>query len=190
MAGGSVPGLLKIPGRLVVNPTTSFATTSYPYGGTEIGRANQCALQSFGTPFPVWYESLGRAGDILSGDIRFVFSCFLRGWDDDAIELMLSKGYAEGSTTRHSQYSEPAEVPGQTILGRGVRLVYVPDDTVHAPALIIYHGIVEFQESAPVSWQRSAEHGLPVTVECLDDADYDAAPKIWKAGRLADLAVT
>ena len=187
MAAGSIATIMRAPGRIVINPTTSFATTAYPYGGTEIGKANLCALAPLGTPFRIESEALGEATDILEGNNRYAFSCFIRGMDDDAKELMMAGGYEVGSVTQHAVWAEPGtKTPGQSTLSRAVILAYVPDDILHVDGLLIYRGIPGWSEGSELTFQRGEELGMPLTVDCLRDANAN----LVRIGRMADLSLT
>ncbi len=191
MAAGNVARTIRAPGRLVVNPTEAFHGGTFPYGGTEVGRSNLCVVQPLGTMFRVEYESLGEAGDILEANNNYVFACFLRGWDDEAIELLFSGNYERGTITQHAVLHEPgrsddlaSSVPGASTLPRAMVLAYVPDDIVHVPGVLIYRGIPGWTEGAELVFQRGSELGLPLTVECLRT---DIDNNILRIGRMADL---
>jgi hypothetical protein len=186
MAAGNASRILRAQGRLVVNPTD--LTLAYPYGGTEVGKTRLVVLASLGTSFPVTCEGLGgEPSDILEGPARFVFSCFLRGWDDDAVRLFFADNYVQGSKTGHSVIREPGNrFGGASAVPRAVSLLYVPDDVEHAPACLIYRGIPDWSDGAEILWRRQDELGIPLAVECI----RGATAKILEIGRLADLSLT
>ena len=186
MAAGSASRTLRAPGRIVINPSTAFASTAYPYGGTEVGRAKLCVLQTVGEPFRVESELLGEATDILEPDRRYIFSCFLRGWDDDAVDLLLGWGAELGATSAHRGFYEPGSstyAPGSSAVGRAVILAYIPDDIVNVPGLLIYRGIPSLSEG--ISFQRGEELGLSLNIECL----RNASGKMLRIGRMVDIAL-
>lgn len=169
----------------MVGPTN--LATAYPYGGTEVGKARLCVLQPRGTGFRVMSEGLGEATDVLESSNEYVFSCFLRGWDDDAVAQFFSGGYTAGSTSKHAVWAEPGTTtPGASALGRAVVLLYVPDDVIHVPAVLIYRGVPDWTPGSELALQRGEELGLPVTLECLRDANDN----ILAVGLLADLSLT
>lgn len=90
MAPGKSSRTIRASGRLVVGPTD--LSTAYPYGGTEVGRTQLVVVQSHGEFYRVEGEGIGKATDVLEGSQRHTFSCFLRGWDDDAVDLLLNDG--------------------------------------------------------------------------------------------------
>lgn len=177
--------MLRAPGQLVVNPTN--LGLAFPHGGTRVGSVRLVALTVAGQGFRVESEALGEATDVLEGPNRYVFACFLRGWDDDAVRLFLADNYRQGAVSGHAVFSEPGDsVPGSSALGRAARILYVPDDPVHAPALLIHRGVPDWSDNAEVAWRRRDELGIPLAVECI----RSAAGKIVEIGMIADLTLT
>lgn len=184
MVAGSSSRTIRAPGRLIANPTD--LSDSPTYGGTELGKTRAVALLPLGSSYRVECEGLGEASDILEGDNNYVFSCFLRGWDRDAIEVLFAGGYAEGGTTKHAVWSEPGtRTAGQSALGRAAIFLFVPDDTIHVPAALIYSGVSDFADGAELAFQRDEELGLEVGIVCM----RSAAGKILSVGRIADLSL-
>ena len=187
MAAGNVARIIRAPGRVIVGPTEAFDGGTYPYGGTEVGKTNAVVLQPLGSAFRVEYESLGEAGDILNPNNQYVFTCFLRGWDDDAVAQFFAGNVSTGSPTQHSVFTAPgALTPGASALGRAVVLVYVPDDIIHVPAIIVYRGVPDWDDGAELAWQRGSELGIPLALECMRNTSNN----ILRIGRLDDLSLT
>ena len=186
MASGDVSKVLRAPGRLVVNPTD--LDLDYPYGGTEVGKTRLVVLTSFNTSVRIECEGLGNEpSDILERTSRYVFSCFVRAWDDDAIELFFARNFVQGAVTGHSLLREPGtRVAGASALDRALRMLYVPDDLTSNPAVMIYRGVPDWSENAELAFQRQEELGLPLAVECV----RGETDKIIEVGRLADLSLT
>jgi hypothetical protein len=186
MAAGSASRTLRSPGRLVAGPTN--LSLSYPYGGTEVGRAKLVVLTSLGQSFRVNCEGLGgEPSDILGSPSYYVFSCFLRGWDDDAVELFFQNNYVQGAVSGHSMIREPSNrVGGSSEYSRATSLLYVPDDPINSPAVMIYAGIPDFSDGAEVVFQRGEELGIALAVECV----RGPTGKILEVGRLVDLSLT
>jgi hypothetical protein len=186
MAAGNASRILRAPGRLVASP--SDLSLDYPYGGVEVGKTRLVVLMSLGTPYRVECEGLGgEVSDMLEAPSRFVFSCFLRGWDDEAIEKFFAYNFVQGSVSGHAVLREPGlRFGGRSALGRAVSLLYVPDDPIHAPACLIYRGIPDWSDGAELDWQRQEELGIPLAVDCV----RGATGKMIEVGRLADLSLT
>jgi hypothetical protein len=185
MASPNVMRTIRAPGRMVVDPVDF--RTAYPYGGTEIGLTRAVIVQPLGTSFRVESEGLGEATDVLEANNRWVVGFFLRGFDDDALTLLLSDYADRGAVTGHTHLKVPNRaMPGASGLTRARRFVFVPDDLIHVPAILIYRGIPDFQDGAEMAFQRGEELGLPMAVECLRDTQN----RILEIGRLADMPQT
>lgn len=185
MVAGNVARVIRAPGRVVIGPTD--LSVAYPYGGTEVGKSNLCVVQPLGTSFRIEAEGLGEATDILEATHRYVFSCFLRGWDDDAVQKFFADNYSAGGTSKHAVFSVPGSaVPGASAIGRALIVLYVPDDTIHVPAVLVYSGVPDWSEGAEMAFQRGSELGLPVALDCLRDSNGNTLA----IGRLADLSLT
>lgn len=179
--------ILRAPGRLVVNPVDSFADGTFPFGGIEVGATQLCVLQQADTSFSVEYEATGDIGEVLEGGSRFTFVCVLRGFDDAAVEWLMQDGFEAGDLSQHAVYHAPgSRLAGTSSFTRGVRLVYVPDDPIHVPAVMIFNGIPEWTDNGQIAFQRASEFGVPLTVQCVRDAEG----RILSVGRLADLSST
>jgi hypothetical protein len=184
VVAGESSRVIRAPGRLVVNPTASFATGTFPFSGTEIGKASQCMLMPIDSSFRVEYEATGETGEILEGGNRYVFACFLRGWDDDAVEQLFAQGHSDGATSQHAVLSIPGtRVAGTSALARGVRLAYVPDDTLHVNTVLLYRAVPVWTDGAQIALQRGSELGMPLTFECV----RDATNRIAQIARLHDV---
>lgn len=186
MAAGTASRVIRSPGRVILGPTNLASPPNY--GGTEIGLTRLCVLQPIGSQgFTVRSESLGEPTDILEGSNEFVFSCLCRGMDDDAMALLFPDRYSVGSVSKHAVFSVPgANVPGASALSRAVKLLYVPDDVVNVPSLLIYRGVPDFAEGAEVAFDRREELGFPIAIHCLRDANN----LTLKIGRIVDLSLT
>lgn len=185
MASGNVARVLRAPGTVYINPTNLGEDA--PNYGTEIGKTNVVAMQTLGTQFRVWSEGYGEATDILEANHEVVVSMFVRGWDDDAVELLLPDGYELGATSGHATFAIPGSaVPGASALARAVSVLYIPDDVLQVPALLVYRGVPDWTEGAELAFQRGSELGLPISFDCLRDGNDN----ILRIGRLADLSLT
>jgi len=188
MAAGNVSRILRNSGRLIVAPTDAFNGGTYPYSGTEVGLANEVRLTSTGTSKVIRNEGLGEPTDILDATNEWVFTCFLRGWDDDAVTQFFSGHRSAGSPTQHSVFA----IPGSRSPGQGsadsINLViaFVPDNLNDANGLIIYRGIPHWTIDAELAFDRKDEFGIPLIVRCLRNASNNVA----KIGRMPDLSLT
>lgn len=184
MALSNVNRIIRAPGRLVVAPTNLSA--AFPYGGKELGNTKLVVLSILGGSYKVNNEALGEITDVLDADKRFVFSCFIRGWDDDALQLLFADQYVVGSATGHAVYEEPGlSVPGSSAVDVARKLLFVPYDTVNVPALIMYRAVPDWGDNAQLVFNSSDDLGLAFAADLL----RDASNRILKMGRLADLTL-
>jgi hypothetical protein len=185
MSAGNVSRVIRGPGRWVEGPTD--LTAAYPYGGVEIGKSRQVVVRNAGRGMRIVSEGLGEGTDVLGQDNRWVVAFFLRGWDDDAVSRLLTDNYVVGPVTGHAMFAVPAASdPGASNLGRARVLLYVPDDLINVPAILIYRGVPDWTEGAEIAFQRKDEIGLPIAVELFRDANNN----MLKIGRFADLSLT
>ena len=185
MASADVVRTIRAPGRIVVAPSDLAAV--YPHGGTEVGLTRACVLQPLGQSFAVAAEGLaGSPTDILEPPHEYVFSCFVRGWSDAAVSRFFRDRYAAGAVSGHARYSAPSPPFGSSGLPYALTILFVPDDPIHVPAIVIYRGLPDWSENSEIAFQRVDELGLPLAVDCL----RSDAGKILEVGMLADLSLT
>lgn len=176
--------IIRAPGRLVANPTTSFLTTPFPYGGTYLGLVSGFSIIVLGEKFLVWSESYGTIGDVLQEDTRYEAMCLIRGWTDDAIsELFAAAEQTTGSVSKHKVLSRPAVTPGTSVYGTAIKIVYVPDNPKDVPAVMMYAALPDLEENERITWARNEELGMPIKFMCL----LDGSGRSLKIGPLVDL---
>lgn len=184
MVAGNVANIRRVPGRVVINPTDLQA--EYPYGGIEVGRTNLHVILPLGEQFLVRDEGLGEIVDVLEGNLEYVFTCFMRGWDDDAVRLIHSGQYQRGETTQRALFNEPGgTTPGVSALSRAVTFLLVPDDPVRTPGLIIYRGVPDWASGAEIAFQRNEDLGLAISLQCV----RDTAGRTLSIGYLPDFTI-
>lgn len=184
MVTSSSAKIARAPGRILLNIATEPASTVYPFGGKEVGKVNQVRFTRNSSTIPIFHEGSGEIGDVLEGPNRYSFACFLRGWDDDAITTLFSGQASAGTDTGHAVALFPSLLnPGNSALARGVKILYVPDDVLNVPALLVYNAVPMQQEGADMLWGRSSELGMPMACECT----RDAYGRVAAIGRLQDL---
>lgn len=178
--------ILRAPAQIVVNP--SDPTAAYPYGGTALGRTREAALIEQGGPGRrIESELLGEATDVLEASNVSSFGCFVRGWDDDALQLLMAQAYVEGAETSRAGASSPGNrIPGQTAVDRAVTLLLAPENPDDAPALLLHRFVPFWDTEAAIRWSRQEELGIPLAGECLRGSNG----RIYDIQRLADLSLS
>lgn len=184
MSAGDASQILRTPGRWVIGPTD--LSLAYPYGGIEIGRSKAVVVRNLGHAMRIISEGLGEATDILDADNRFVVAFTMRGWNRDALERLKTDNYAEGTISKQAVFSVPGNnQPGSSTLGRARVMLYVADDVIQAPSVLIYRGVPDWTEGGEIAFQRGEELAFPMAVECFRNTNN----KTLAIGRLIDLSL-
>jgi hypothetical protein len=172
MASGLAAQPIKAPGRIVINPSGNLATGTFPYNGTTIGKVKGCAWKPLGTRVLIENEALGEVTEVLEENNRYTFTCMLRGWDDDAIEVLRPGNHLRDAASQHAMLEVPGDsVPGRSVMDEAVVLLFVPDDYERVPGIVFYRAIPDWQDGAEISLQRSSELLLPLVFDCLRNDD-------------------
>lgn len=189
MVAGNVSSVIRNAGKLVIGPTD--LTAADPYGGTEIGLMNAAVLTPLGVPRVIWNEGLGEPTDILEGSNDHLFTCFLRGADDNVKTLLLKGWRSAGSVTQHGVITGPSSrTPGQSMIDHSnVVLLFVPENLIDHDAMIMYRAIPWWTESAEIAFQKREEFGIPLSFRLLRNA-ASPQPHTFQIGRLPDLSLT
>lgn len=184
MTAGNVSQVLRVPCRLVVNPTN--LALAYPHGGTEVGLVRAVAITALGEPVAIHSEAYGEPTDLLEAPNRYAVACVIRGMDDDALEALQPLHYRRGAVSSRSVFDAPGtRVAGASGLARAVRLLFAADDPIGAPSVLIYRGVAGLGAQEPLRFTRNDELAWPIGVECF----RDSAGRILSIGRLADLSL-
>lgn len=184
MAAGNASRVIRGSGRWVAAPTDLSLT--FPFGGVALGLSSAVVAQALGAPLRVESEGLGAGQDVLEPPERYAVGMFLRGWDDDAVERLLAYGASTGPVSGHASFDVPGPVsPGSSALARALVLVYVPNDIVNVPALLIRRGVPFWTEGAEIAFRRQSDLGIPLVVDCF----RDDAGRTLTIARMADLVL-
>lgn len=180
--------VIRAPGRLVVDPIDAFAEGSplgqRPYGGTPIGRVMACVLRNTESPYEVETEALGEVTEVLQSGSRWWFFGFLRGWDRDSLQQLFPDNYEEGAISQHATFLSPGQQQaGAPSTHRCKKIVFVPDDPVLTPGVVLYSALPAFAPNAEIAMQRQTEFGIPLSLRCMRDAQG----RHLAIGRLVDL---
>jgi len=193
MTAKSAAQIIHFPATVIVTPTSvSTPGASGNYGGTFVGGVKEIGFQSVGEEaFEIWSECYGEVTDVLEGSNQFNIAMLLRGWDDDAVAQFMAGGYAAGSVSGHAVFTEPgARTPGQSTQeaanARNLKLLLLPDDPIHVPALMIYNAVPDWTPGATIALEQKSELGIPLTFRCM----RNSAGNIYSWGMLADLSLT
>ncbi len=172
MSAPNVRNILRMPGRLVKNPTNLAA--DYPHGGTELGvvrdivwkigtKTEDLIAEEFGTPVSV----------IVTQEIAVV-ACVLRSWDNDMITSVFRniqtsvqgdvgiKGAVNGSGINRTGYD---------MVNKGMKLLFSPIAVDHHRHLLLYNAVPMTDESAELQMSIAEEFGMSLMFKALPDSN-------------------
>lgn len=171
MSAPHARNILKIPGKLVADPTD--LSTDYPHGGTELGVCRDVVM-NFGVfvDFPIAEEFKAPTAAILQEE-KPVFACVLRSWDDS----MLSKVWHNIQTSAYGEVGIKGTVAGSGIkragtnlASRAMKLFFSPHAVDQHRAILLYNVVPMPNESAELQMSIGREFGLALMFRCLPDA--------------------
>lgn len=189
MAAANVQDVLRVPGRLVKDPTD--ITADFPHGGTELGLTRDAEMRFGIRTALVTAEEWGQQAveSIYAGESA-VFAAVLREWDNDAIALMFP-----------NTGTGPTSEANKTILGRvsgaGVNragyllstqsavILFSPLAVDRHPMVIIRKAIPMVEETSMLSLSLAEELGIGVVWQAIPNA----TGQVYDIGRREDLTL-
>lgn len=171
MATGAARGILRIPGKLCINPTD--LTTAFPHGGTALGLTRQNAFRPNVRSSQVAAEEFGQVTveQVYQGETPR-FAAFIRQWDTDAITTIFPTA-TTGSPSGQAVIAPDVDgtVRSGKLLAAGAHVLCVsPRDLDTKPMLVFYRAVVLPQESNEMQFSPSDEFGLAAVWEALPDS--------------------
>lgn len=166
MSAPKVELIRHIPGRLIKDPTTRDSAS--PYGGTYLGMTRNIIVL-------IGYESHaipdeatgGRPIDYTQGREYAYLTCFLRGFDDDAIRTFFpntSTGPVSGAAVIDGSVNG-ADRAGPLQSARAFKLLFEPTSPLHHEAVLFYNAIPRAIETGELALALNSEIGISVAVE-------------------------
>ena len=166
--------VLRVPGRLVINPTD--LTGTLPYGGTELGVVGETSL------LPAQQAYLIRAeeyGGVPVEAIQAGEAWALRSFDADALARVFSSAGSD-AVAQQPYVASPGTAVGTKVSARAVKLAFCPEDYDRHPFLILYSALPLVEETARLRLSGAAGLEIPVVFH----ATYDASSRlIWWGNR-------
>lgn len=146
----------RVAGKLIKGATTNSAPA---YGGTIMGAVDKVWLDPGIRYINVFYEELGRTGEVIKiqGDAKFRLR--LRGWDDDALAAFFP-------TYSGSVISVTGSDDGPLSETKTAAWLWAPDRPSEHPGIYIPNGL-PLVEANETSMRFSILYDLSVAVEIL-----------------------
>jgi len=185
MAAPSTQNMLRIPGKLVKDPTDLSA--AYPYGGTELGLVHQAMFKPQAKHHPITAEEWGeQTVEVISGGTSVLFGVTLRGMDNDAWSSVwpdTATGSPSGDKTIRFRVDNSRA--GSLLSASSMILLFVPEAVMRHRAVIIRDAIPVVVEDASIQFSASEEIALDV----IFYGRPDSSERVAQIGYIKDLAL-
>lgn len=192
MADANVRDILRVPGRLYLNP--SDITADPPFGtGTAIGLTRDVEFRMGIRTGIVTAEEWGSAPvELVHSGESAVLACVLREWDDDALAATFvntGTGAVSGNATILGRVSGAGvNRAGYLISAQSAVLVFAPlslDGTPAHPMVILRKCLPLVEETAMLQMSLSEELGIAMVWQCIPDS----SGRLYDVGARGDLTL-
>jgi len=187
MGTAAPQGILRIPGRLCIGPTS--VATAFPHGGTALGSVKTMALMYQRGEFPLRSRALGIIKDVLYTGEQWRFACALRTWDDDALDAVFPFT-TQGATSLRELVKQhhTSHRAGQLGSAVAVALLFSADDPLNQPSCYMPRAIPMFERQIRLALDLSEEHVVPVVFLAIPPAS-GAGGNAIQYGLLEDITI-
>lgn len=194
MANDDPRRILRVPGRLAINPTD--LALAWPHGGTGLGAVKGVMLKRFGGLWPARAEAFGGAPvEFLEAGESWAVASTVRTNQDDAIRRIFP-GTSTGTVTQRRVVAAPGSVhPGDWASGRSVVLVFTPEGATHAksatapdqdaPFVLVYRAIPAIADDVEVPLELGKDWGIDVVFHGI----RDTSGRVMAFGPRSDLTL-
>jgi len=186
MATATVRDVLRIPGRLLINPTN--LNSAFPHGGTELGLTRDAEMRLGINTSLVTAEEWGQAPveAVYTGESA-VFAAVLREWDNDAISNVFPNtgtGSTSGDRTILGRTSG-ANRAGYLLSNKAVVLLFSPKAVDRHPMVLVRKAVPLVEISSMLSLSLAEEFGIGVVFQALPNS----AGQLYDIGKREDLTL-
>tara|TARA_R100000963_G_C4642949_1_gene106666 strand:- start:1589 stop:2155 length:567 start_codon:yes stop_codon:yes gene_type:complete len=188
MSTAAVRDVLRIPGRLVINPTD--ITADFPHGGTEMGLTRDAEMRLGISTSLVTAEEWGQVPveAVYAGESA-VFAAVLREWDNDAISNIFPNtgtGTISGDRTILGRSSGGSvNRAGYLLSNKSFILLFSPKAIDRHPMVIVRKAVPMVNETASLSLSLAEEFGIGVVFHAIPDS----SGRLYDIGKREDLTL-
>lgn len=180
MASASTPSIIRVPGRLIWNPTD--LGRAEPYGGTYLGTVREIEFTPNVAYYDVTDEALGAVTDsIYLGQQPCQLKGTVRYPDEDMLLTAAPDADSSGSQGVHWFFNPSSGLrPGTSLYNTMVgKLLFAPKAADDHPMIIIYKAMPMISPAAAMRFSRSKEWGL----EVIFRGSLDSSGRVYDQGR-------
>lgn len=162
--------VLRVPGRLVKNPTD--LSSAYPYGGTELGVVRDIEFTpGIGTEHLMAEEFKTSVGTIVTGH-NAVLACVLRSWDNDMLAAVLPNVQTDafGEVGVLGRVGDGFNRAGYDMETQAFKLLFAPFAEEQHRFILLHNAVPLIEESQRMRLVLSEEFGLPLMFYASPDS--------------------
>lgn len=194
MANDDARKVLRVPGRLCINPSDLSAV--WPHGGTGLGSVRAVMLRRFSGCWPATAEAFGGAPvEYLEAGESWALAATVRTFQDDVVRRIFPST-AAGTVSQRRVVSAPGTVDaGAWVSGRSVVLCFTPEGAtqaksatapdVDAPFVLIYRALPLIASDVEVPLEGGQDFGIDVVFQGI----RDSSGRVMAIGPRVDLSL-
>lgn len=186
MATANVRSVMRVPGRLCINPTN--IANDFPHGGTALGLTRDVEFRIGITTGIVTAEEWGNIPvEAIKTAEACVLACVLREWDDDAIGAMFVNTSISSAGDRSilSRVATDGVRAGALLSAKAAVVVFSPLAPDDHPMIIIRKGLPLVDETAMLQASLAEEFGIAVVWQGIPDS----SERLYDIGKRGDLSL-
>jgi hypothetical protein len=170
MAAPNVRNVIRVPGRLVKDPTNLQA--AYPHGGTELGIARTMEYRPGIETQELIAEEWKRPIGVVVTMERPVMAGVLRTWDNSMMAALFhntqTDAFGEVGIVGSSQ-GAGINRAGYDLKEKGIVLFFSPHAVDDHRCIIFYNAVPVIEESARIGLSIKEEFGIPFFFTAMPD---------------------
>ena len=188
MSAASSASIIRVPGRLIWNPTDLGAAE--PYGGTYLGTCRGISFKPNPKYRDIWAEEFGSVVDsIYVGEGPCEITAIVRYPDSDMLTTAAPKAVASGSSGVHWLF-RPGGTTTNTRAGTAMyslagKLLFAPKAATAHPMVILYSAVAKISEDTDLRMSLNEEWGLSVKFT----GTPDSSGRVYDTGQRANLVL-
>lgn len=185
MATPAARHMLKIPGKLIQDPTNLSAAS--PYGGTVLGLVRAIYFRPTSKSKAIEAEEWGsQVVEVIHGGTSCVMAAVLRGYDDDALSAMFLDT-ATGTPSRDTvaRFRVDSGRAGTLLSTKSMKLLFEPGAPIRHRAIILREALPVVTDETEMALDQTEELGIPVMWYGVPDS----SGRVAEVARIGDLSL-
>lgn len=187
MSSPNVVNIIRVPGRLIANPTD--LVTAPAYGGTQLGIHRDIEIRFDAKYYPIRAEEFGNVPvDMLYCGQSAYLKGVARGLDEACMALLFPYTFTGAGHTVVADF--PTTTGGGTRAGKlmsttSVKLLFAPLDPTNHPFVVFYKAMPVVPEEGYMPFTRSEEIAYPFAFRGMPDS----SGRVFAVGRAGSISL-